>query len=218
MIHPVVSPATPRETDGTYWGYTVRIADSFQNIWKECPFEDGHNYDLKIGTSFQGHTHSTEDIPTIVERYLKHKDANKNVPTPFHHCLIVFGGVDGLEDIVEADESLSIQRDETYTLFDLWAHPCYFPGTKSIRVEEAVLITLAQCRPLLFPLRPEEQKDSREMMGLNNNVNGAPLNKKDSQSNVPSNTTLNKDAEKPRLDMKAATFASDSEISDESSM
>ena len=45
----VVSPSAPREDDGTYWGYTTRIANSIQKVFEECPFEGG--YDLKIGTS-----------------------------------------------------------------------------------------------------------------------------------------------------------------------
>ena len=38
--------------------------------------------------------------------------------------LIVFGGVGGIEEIVESDESLSISRDECHTLFDLWVNTC----------------------------------------------------------------------------------------------
>jgi Putative RNA methyltransferase len=49
MAGKVVSPAAPREDNGTYWGYTTRIANSIQKVFEECPFDGG--YDLKIGTS-----------------------------------------------------------------------------------------------------------------------------------------------------------------------
>jgi predicted SPOUT superfamily RNA methylase MTH1 len=35
----VVSPAEPREQLGVYWGYTTRIANDFDAIFNECPFE-----------------------------------------------------------------------------------------------------------------------------------------------------------------------------------
>jgi methyltransferase len=49
MAGKVVSPSAPREDNGTYWGYTTRIANSIQKVFEDCPFEGG--YDLKIGTS-----------------------------------------------------------------------------------------------------------------------------------------------------------------------
>ncbi len=71
----IVAPSTPRTTDGIYWGYQVRYADSFRKILHgnrpllsivvfillvvvlqsqhfcraECPF--GGGYDLKIASS-----------------------------------------------------------------------------------------------------------------------------------------------------------------------
>ena len=48
----VVSPSAPREDDGTYWGYTLRIANSINDVFDGCPFDKG--YDLKIGTSERG--------------------------------------------------------------------------------------------------------------------------------------------------------------------
>ena len=56
------------------------------------------------------------DIPVDEDRFVSHK--------AFAHSLIVFGGVGGIEEIVESDESLSISRDECHTLFDLWVNTC----------------------------------------------------------------------------------------------
>ena len=48
----VVSPSIPREHDGLYWGYFVRLASTFKGIFTESTFKDG--YDLTIGTSERG--------------------------------------------------------------------------------------------------------------------------------------------------------------------
>jgi predicted SPOUT superfamily RNA methylase MTH1 len=45
----VVSPKTPREKGGLYWGYNIRLASSFSRVMTECPFKDG--YDFSIGVS-----------------------------------------------------------------------------------------------------------------------------------------------------------------------
>jgi len=39
----VVSPTTPRDTDGIYWGYTTRMASSINSIFEECPYAGGYD-------------------------------------------------------------------------------------------------------------------------------------------------------------------------------
>lgn len=46
----VVSPKTPREKSGIYWGYQIRVASSFSKVMAEAPCK----YDLSIGVSDQG--------------------------------------------------------------------------------------------------------------------------------------------------------------------
>ena len=41
---------------------------------------------------------------------------------------------------------------------------CPYQGSRTIRSEEAVLITLARLRPLLFPIFTEEEKRNMEKM------------------------------------------------------
>jgi hypothetical protein len=48
----VVSPTTPRDEDGLFWGYATRLALLINVIFAECPYEGG--YDLRVGTSKQG--------------------------------------------------------------------------------------------------------------------------------------------------------------------
>jgi len=47
-----VSQTDPFVSEGKYWGYNVRVAHSIQDVFDECPYEEG--YDLKIGESHKG--------------------------------------------------------------------------------------------------------------------------------------------------------------------
>jgi predicted SPOUT superfamily RNA methylase MTH1 len=99
----VVSPSAPREDDGTYWGYTTRLASSIKAALDECPYEGG--YDLKIGTSERGDS----DMES------------KSFALPsYKHALIVFGGPNGIEECVDADETLKLPGAQSKKLFDLW--------------------------------------------------------------------------------------------------
>ncbi|KAI8346661.1 putative RNA methyltransferase-domain-containing protein [Mortierella sp. GBAus27b] len=122
----VVSPKTPREETGYYWGYQVRIADSVSKVLTECPFPNG--YDLTIGTSDKG-TPISSDVTSAIPR--------------FSHAVIVFGGATGIETAVEADEDLKCDADEAKDMFDHWINTCPRQGSRVVRTEEAVLITMA---------------------------------------------------------------------------
>lgn len=132
------------QTDGTYWGYTVRIAASIKAVFDECPYAE--KYDLTIGTSERGH--ESIDDPNFV---LLQKSNNKSSGgvSSYRHALIVFGGVAGIEECVDADESLQFSGSASSTMFDKWINVCPYQGSRTIRSEEAVLITLAKLSPLL---------------------------------------------------------------------
>ncbi|KAJ0408554.1 hypothetical protein ATCC90586_009575 [Pythium insidiosum] len=125
----LVSSAEPREQLGVYWGYTARFASSLHNVWKDCPFPGG--YDLKLGTSERGNV-SVDDDSFELPRY--------------RHALVVFGGVAGIEECVNADETIPVNGDESHTLFDMWVNTCPAQGSRTIRSEEAMLISLAALR------------------------------------------------------------------------
>eukprot|EP00562_Extubocellulus_spinifer_P005788 CAMPEP_0178514608 /NCGR_PEP_ID=MMETSP0696-20121128/24105_1 /TAXON_ID=265572 /ORGANISM="Extubocellulus spinifer, Strain CCMP396" /LENGTH=499 /DNA_ID=CAMNT_0020144697 /DNA_START=4 /DNA_END=1503 /DNA_ORIENTATION=- len=126
----VVSPTTPREEDGTYWGYTTRLATSIKAVFDECPYEGG--YDLKVGTSERG------DVTVDDKQFAFPK---------FKHLLVIFGGVAGIEECIDADESMTLAGKDSRKLFDLWVNICPYQGSRTIRTEEAVLIALARFRP-----------------------------------------------------------------------
>mmetsp|Transcript_32401 Transcript_32401/g.32701 ORF Transcript_32401/g.32701 Transcript_32401/m.32701 type:complete len:322 (-) Transcript_32401:254-1219(-) len=144
----VVSPDAPREFDGRYWGYQTRLADSLAKIFDECPYEGG--YDLKVGTSERGDV-SIDDAKFAL---VKGGKETKGAKTSFQHAMIVFGGVAGIEECVDADESLTLPGKDSRQLFDVWVNTCPYQGSRTIRTEEAVMITLARLRPYLFRNTP----------------------------------------------------------------
>ena len=147
----VVSPNAVARTDGTYWGYTVRRADSIQAVLDQCPYPEG-KYDLTIGTSERGHESVDDDDFTLV----KPERNSSMIAQPqqpqrrhYQHALIVFGGVAGIEECVDADERMKLSGANSHELFDRWINVCPFQGSRTIRSEEAVLITLARLSPFL---------------------------------------------------------------------
>jgi methyltransferase len=145
----VVSPSTVTHTDGTYWGYTVRIASSVKAIFDECPYVNTSDtsttssYDLTIGTSERGN--ESIDDPNFS---LRQRRINKSSGS-YRHALIVFGGVAGIEESIDTDESIPISGSNCYSMFDKWINICPYQGSRTIRSEEAVMITLAKLSPYL---------------------------------------------------------------------
>ncbi|XP_063988967.1 putative methyltransferase C9orf114 homolog [Diachasmimorpha longicaudata] len=144
----VVAPTVPHAETGIYWGYSVRLASSITEVFSQCPYEKG--YDLTIGTSDKGSP--TDEIPSKGIEY--------------NHGLVVFGGLSGLETALEADPCLSI--DDPSLLFDKYLNTCPEQGSRTIRTEEAILVSLSELRGKLlakhppishpqFPLHKEEQ-------------------------------------------------------------
>ena len=146
----VVSPNSPKHDNGTYWGYTTRLASNLRAVFDECPYEE--SYDLKIGTSERG------DVTV--------DDANPSFQIPhFKHALIVFGGVAGIEECVDADETMTLSGKNSKQLFDVWVNTCPFQGSRTIRTEEAVLLSLARLRPLILG---NDESKIIDMKGENN--------------------------------------------------
>ncbi|AWP15502.1 putative methyltransferase C9orf114 -like [Scophthalmus maximus] len=120
----VVAPHVPRTEGGLYWGYTVRLASCLSAVFTESPYKEG--YDLTVGTSEKG---SNMDQTTL---------------TPFKHLLVVFGGLQGLEASVDADQNLDVT--DPSVLFDIYLDTCPGQGSRTIRTEEAILISMAGLR------------------------------------------------------------------------
>ena len=129
-----MSSSTPSRESGMYWGYRVRSADSLLSTFSS-PWESP--YDLLIGTSDKG---------------MNYKNSVSESPfPPFKHCLIFLGGLTGIEGIVEGDESSGVSVGDTSTMFHYWLNTCLGQGCRTIRTEEALLITLSVLIPYLRP-------------------------------------------------------------------
>lgn len=130
----IVPPDIPRSDTGVYWGYNVRLADNLTEAITQCPHKDG--YDLTIGTSDKG---------TPVDNI-------DNAELEYHHALIVFGGLAGLEVAVGVDPNLDV--DDPALVFHKYLNTCPEQGSRTIRTEEAVLVSLAELRSKLTPKKP----------------------------------------------------------------
>ncbi|XP_052895275.1 putative methyltransferase C9orf114 [Anopheles moucheti] len=128
----VVPPSQPRQETGIYWGYTVRIANSLSQVFTKSPYRGG--YDMTIGTSDRG-----TDIHDLEPRSLS-----------YQHALIVFGGVLGLEPALENDQKLTV--DSVQDLFDEFVNTVPRQGSRTIRTEEAILISMAALGNKLKPV------------------------------------------------------------------
>lgn len=94
-------------------------------VFSECPFKEG--YDVSIGTSERGNSVDQVTLPS------------------FRHMLVVFGGLQGLEAGVDADPNLEVT--DPSVLFDFYLNTCPSQGSRTIRTEEALLISLSALRP-----------------------------------------------------------------------
>jgi predicted SPOUT superfamily RNA methylase MTH1 len=146
----VVSPSAITQTDGTYWGYTVRIAASLKSVLEQCPYADA--YDLTIGTSERGNE-SVDDPNFSLQQRAIHKSSGS-----YRHALIVFGGVAGIEECIDADESMHLSGANSSTLFDRWINICPYQGSRTIRTEEAIAIALARLSPFLHKAAQTKQR------------------------------------------------------------
>ncbi|XP_014246028.1 putative methyltransferase C9orf114 homolog [Cimex lectularius] len=118
-----VPPTQPKDDLGLYWGYEVRLAKSLGKVFTDCKHKKGYN--LVIGTSDKG-------CPLDEVEFKKKKKIR---------ALIVFGGLKGLEFALEQDKSLEV--DDVKLLFDHYVNTCPNQGSRTIRTEEALLISLA---------------------------------------------------------------------------
>ncbi|XP_046819934.1 putative methyltransferase C9orf114 homolog [Vespa crabro] len=130
----IVPPTEPRSETGIYWGYSVKLAKNLSEVFKKCSYKEG--YDLTIGTSDKG-----TSIDDISPKSLK-----------YDHALIVFGGLSGLEAALEVDSDLP--DEDPSSVFHKYLNICPHQGSRTIRTEEALLLSLAELRTKLFPKNP----------------------------------------------------------------
>ncbi|GMH71843.1 hypothetical protein TrLO_g12880 [Triparma laevis f. longispina] len=138
-----VKSSSGREENGDYWGYSVRgVKGGLKGVLEGGPWGE---YDWKVGTSERGttinealHGHSRAGKPSDGGRFSK----------LYKHMLLVFGGVHGIEQCVDDDEDFPHVSgvDCGELLFDTFINTVPLQGSRTVRSEEAILLTLAQLR------------------------------------------------------------------------
>ncbi|KAF1613881.1 UNVERIFIED_CONTAM: hypothetical protein FQV16_0000863, partial [Eudyptes robustus] len=113
----IFSPKKIRNEAGVYWGYNVRLAKSLHDVFSI-------KYDVYVGTSERG--------KAIGDVEFEQKEGCK--------ILIVFGGLQGLEQAVQCDEQ--IEDEDPASLFNYYINSLPDQGSRIIRTEEAIPITL----------------------------------------------------------------------------
>ncbi|GMH93744.1 hypothetical protein TrVE_jg12170 [Triparma verrucosa] len=163
-----VKSSQVREENGDYWGYTVRgVKGGLKGVLEGGPWGE---YDWKVGTSERGrsvnevlHGHSRAGEPSDGGRFEK----------SYQHMLLVFGGVHGIEQCVDDDEDFPhvSGADCGELLFDTFVNTVPLQGSRTVRSEEAILLTLAQLRSaninntrdrLVESKREKEEKEREE--------------------------------------------------------
>ncbi|KAK0091040.1 hypothetical protein PV326_003839 [Microctonus aethiopoides] len=155
LIGKVVSPNVPRQETGIYWGYTVRLASNITEIFTKSPYEIG--YDLTIGTSDKG-----TSIDHVPDKSLK-----------YNHALIVFGGLSGLEAALDVDPHLKV--DDPTLVFHQYFNTCPEQGSRTIRTEEAILLSLSELRTKLIANNPAKPNLQFNNLIDTNNVNNSEM-------------------------------------------
>ena len=100
---------------------------------------------MKVGTSERGDV--SIDNPKF--RLMKKQSLKKfdGDDERFNHLIIVFGGVAGIEESVDADETMPLSGEDSKKMFDVWVNIAPYQGSRTIRTEEAVFIALSRLSP-----------------------------------------------------------------------
>lgn len=168
----LVSPRTPVQTSGLYWGYSVRLATSLSQVFTGCPFtapptgkkkqktdpNAAEEYDLVIGTAERGDsltdvlyaTSTGQSIPSSKPSSLH--STIQPLSTSYKHALILFGGLSGLEVTIDQDSQIPLGLEDAHELCDVWIDIAEGQGSRTVRTEEAITIALARLKTVLEQL------------------------------------------------------------------
>lgn len=172
----VVSPQLPRFETGIYWGYTVRLASNLSQVFSNCPYDKG--YDISIGTSDKGT--AAQSLPDKSIKYT--------------HGLIVFGGLNGIEAALDNDPILVV--DDPSLVFDHYVNTRPNQGSRTIRTEEALLISLEALDSKLVPNYPSLPPPPFPTSSSNNSID---MDKKEKKENFIDNNLQDKINNKKRI-------------------
>lgn len=90
-----------------------------------------------------GETQLPSSKPTSVNRTIT------GLPSGFSRALVLFGGLSGLEVAIEKDRDIPLGRADAHELCDFWIDCVEGQGSRTVRTEEAITITLARLKTAL---------------------------------------------------------------------
>jgi len=61
--------------------------------------------------------------------------------------MVFFGGLEGIEGLVELYEESDLKPEDVHKMFDLYLNTCPEQGVRTIRTEEAILLSMAAILP-----------------------------------------------------------------------
>ncbi|CAO1619806.1 unnamed protein product [Sympodiomycopsis kandeliae] len=150
----LVSPRAPIQQKGLYWGYSVRVCSSLSQVFTHCSFTS--EYDLVMGTSERGDSltdilhATTHNLPSLSSSKPNSINSTiKPLPGSFTHGLVLFGGLSGLETAIEKDQNIPLGLQDAHELCDYWIDSCEGQGSRTVRTEEAITITLSRIKTVL---------------------------------------------------------------------
>ena len=141
-----MSQEEPFLQNSTYWGYNVRVANTLEAVFDECPYEGG--YDFKLGTSDKGNIIDFEDF---------HQWEG------FKHGMVFFGGLEGIEGLVELEEESELKPSDVAKLFDMYLNTCPEQGVRTIRTEEAIILSMAAILPRMRAIGHTTKEEGRKI-------------------------------------------------------
>ncbi|KAG2375055.1 hypothetical protein C9374_010059 [Naegleria lovaniensis] len=139
----IVSSETPKQKKGLYWGYNVRLASCFSEVFTQSPYKEG--YDMIVTHAEFGKSIDSKDY---------------DMPS-FKHLLIVLGGMHIISDAIQNDVNI-VKNYNSRNLFDQIINLCPNNGLRSMRIEDVLTLGLGALRKKIdFNLPPAEvpQKD-----------------------------------------------------------
>ena len=114
------------QSDGLYWGYQVRTANHVGEVFNKSLLQAP--YDLRICIGKRGNPVDVKQLRKLVHT---------------QRVVVVFGGHEGIEPVVEGDEKSKVRQDNLENHFDLYY--CLNQdqyGVKALRVEEEIFMFL----------------------------------------------------------------------------
>lgn len=108
------------------------MAENIEKWFSESPYEKGYDWILGVGDNGE--------------------EVNDEAFTDFQdikHAVIFFGGLDGIEGLIEGDESVKYRPEEAHKLFHKYLDTYPGKGTATVRTEESILISLCKICPYL---------------------------------------------------------------------